>query len=61
MMDINRAKQIISSSAEIDVTYMGQSVWLLNTDEKSNTVSVKTMTKDEDILDLPVDTLEENS
>nr|WP_100407962.1 H-type small acid-soluble spore protein [Bacillus solitudinis] len=60
-MDINRAKQIISSSAEIDVTYMGQSVWLLNTDEKSNTVSVKTMTKDEDILDLPVDTLEENS
>lgn len=27
-MDVNRIKQILSSSADIDVTYQGVSVWI---------------------------------
>lgn len=33
-MDINRAKQILSSSAEIEVKYNGASVWLEDIKEK---------------------------
>jgi small acid-soluble spore protein H (minor) len=42
-MDLNRVKQILSSSAEIDVTYNGASVWIdhLNEDGRTATVHLR--------------------
>ncbi|GLY10326.1 H-type small acid-soluble spore protein [Pseudobacillus badius] len=42
-MDIKRAKQILSSSADIDVTFQGVSVWIdqLHEDEKMATVHLR--------------------
>ncbi|MDT8859328.1 H-type small acid-soluble spore protein [Alkalihalobacillus sp. MEB130] len=42
-MDANRVKQILSSSANIDVTYNGTSVWIdqLHDDEKTATVHLR--------------------
>ncbi|ARK32013.1 H-type small acid-soluble spore protein [Halalkalibacter krulwichiae] len=42
-MDANRVKQILSSSADIDVTYNGTSVWIdqLNEDGKTATVHLR--------------------
>ncbi|KOP83032.1 H-type small acid-soluble spore protein [Cytobacillus solani] len=42
-MDIRRVKQILSSSAEIEVTYNGASVWIdqLNEDGKTATVHLR--------------------
>ncbi|WP_088105500.1 H-type small acid-soluble spore protein [Halalkalibacter urbisdiaboli] len=58
-MDITRAKQIISSPAEIEVTYHGQPVWLMETNDSNNMVTVKSMSPKEEQFDLPVDSLEE--
>lgn len=42
-MDVNRVKQILSSSADIEVTYNGASVWIdqLNEDGKTATVHLR--------------------
>ncbi len=42
-MEANRVKQILSSSAEIDVVYNGTSVWIdkLHEDEKRATVHLR--------------------
>jgi small acid-soluble spore protein H (minor) len=42
-MDIRRAKQIISSSADIEVKYNGTSVWIdqLNEDGRTATVHLR--------------------
>ncbi|MEK4028401.1 MULTISPECIES: H-type small acid-soluble spore protein [Bacillaceae] len=42
-MDIKRAKQIVSSSADIDVTFQGVSVWIdeLHEEEKMATVHLR--------------------
>ncbi|MFK2824725.1 H-type small acid-soluble spore protein [Bacillus sp. B190/17] len=42
-MDVKRAKQIFSSSADIDVTFQGTSVWIdeLHEDEKMATVHLR--------------------
>lgn len=42
-MDIKRVKQILSSSAEIDVVYNGASVWIdqLNEDGRTATVHLR--------------------
>ncbi|KAB7705851.1 H-type small acid-soluble spore protein [Bacillus aerolatus] len=42
-MDVKRAKQILSSSADIDVTFEGTSVWIdeLHEDEKMATVHLR--------------------
>ncbi|MGM0844678.1 MAG: small, acid-soluble spore protein, H family [Bacillota bacterium] len=42
-MDINRVKQILSSSADIDVTYQGVSVWIdeLLEDQKQATIHLR--------------------
>jgi small acid-soluble spore protein H (minor) len=42
-MDLNRVKQILSSSAEIDVMYNGSSVWIdhLNEDGRTATVHLR--------------------
>ena len=47
-MDAQRIKQIVSSSADIEVTYNGVSVWIdkLHEDEKMATVHLRN-TKDE--------------
>lgn len=58
-MDLNRAKQIISSPAEIEVTYHGVPVWLVQTNEETNTVSIKAETNPEEMMTLPVEELEE--
>lgn len=39
-MDINRAKQILSSSADINVEYNGASVWIDELNEDDRTASV---------------------
>ncbi|MFD1705296.1 H-type small acid-soluble spore protein [Siminovitchia sediminis] len=42
-MELNRVKQILSSSADIEVTYNGVSVWIdkLNEDGKTATVHLR--------------------
>lgn len=42
-MDANRIRQILSSSADIEVTYNGTSVWIdkLNEDGKTATVHLR--------------------
>jgi small acid-soluble spore protein H (minor) len=42
-MDVNRVKQILSSSADIAVTYNGTSVWIdqLNEDGRTATVHLR--------------------
>jgi len=42
-MDINRAKQIVSSPSEIDVSYNGVSVWIdrIHDNEKLATVHLR--------------------
>ncbi len=39
-MDVNRVKQILSSSGDIDVTYNGTSVWIDQLNEDGRTVTV---------------------
>ncbi|WP_017727787.1 H-type small acid-soluble spore protein [Halalkalibacterium ligniniphilum] len=58
-MDLKRASQIISSPKEIEVTYHGVPVRLIHTNQKTNTVSVKTDPNSNDIMVLPVEELEE--
>jgi small acid-soluble spore protein H (minor) len=58
-MDLNRAKQILSSPKEITVTYHDVPVWLKDYNEADNTVSVHTETNPNELMDLPVDELEE--
>ena len=58
-MDIHRAKQIISSPKEITVTYYGVPVWLKNTNETSQSVSVFTKDNPNDVLVVPAAELDE--
>ncbi|MFS0643389.1 small, acid-soluble spore protein, H family [Siminovitchia sp. 179-K 8D1 HS] len=39
-MDANRVKQILSSSADIEVTYNGASVWIDQLNENGTTATV---------------------
>jgi len=39
-MDVNRAKQILSSSAEIPVNYNGVPVWIEEIDDTSNMATI---------------------
>jgi small acid-soluble spore protein H (minor) len=39
-MNVNRVKQILSSSADIDVKYNGASVWIDELNEDGRTVTV---------------------
>ncbi|MBE4908995.1 small, acid-soluble spore protein, H family [Bacillus luteolus] len=58
-MDLNRARQIISSPEEIRVTYNGVAVRLIETDETNNTVSIRPETNPEDLMQLPANELVE--
>lgn len=58
-MDIHRAKQIISSPEEITVTYNGVPVWLKNTNENNQSVSVYSKDNPNDVRVVPAAELEE--
>lgn len=58
-MNIHRAKQIISSPDDITVTYHGVPVWLKNTNENNQSVSVFSKDNPNDIRVVPVAELEE--
>lgn len=53
-MDVNRVKQILSSSAEIDVLYNGASVWIdqLNEDGRSATVHLRGPLEERTIVEI---------
>jgi small acid-soluble spore protein H (minor) len=53
-MNANRVKQILSSSAEIEVTYNGTSIWIdqLNEDGKTATVHLRGQHKDRTTVEI---------
>lgn len=53
-MNINRVKQILSSSADIDVKYNGASVWIdqLNEDGKTATVHLRGPLEERTIVEI---------
>ncbi|RDU35869.1 H-type small acid-soluble spore protein [Neobacillus piezotolerans] len=53
-MDSRRVKQILSSSADIDVTYNGVSVWIdeLHQDEKMATVHLRGPLEERTIVEI---------
>lgn len=53
-MDAKRVKQIISSSAEIDVVYNGTSVWIdqLNEDGRTATVHLRGPLEERSTVDI---------
>jgi len=59
ILDIHRAKQIISSPKEITVTYNGVPVWLKNTNETNQSVSVFMKDNPDDVMVVPVAELDE--
>ncbi|WP_071459021.1 H-type small acid-soluble spore protein [Bacillus massilinigeriensis] len=58
-MDVRRVKQILSSSAEIEVTYNGADVWIdsLNEDGRTATVHLRGPLEERTIVE--IDELEE--
>ncbi|GIN91046.1 hypothetical protein J6TS1_50990 [Siminovitchia terrae] len=60
-MDLNRVKQILSSSADIDVKYNGVSVWIdhINEDGKTATVHLRGPNKFEERSYAEISQLEE--
>ena len=59
MMDINRVKQILSSSADIEVKYQGESVWIDQLNEDGETVTVHLRGPLEERTTVPVGELSE--
>lgn len=53
-MDVNRVKQILSSSAEVEVLYNGASVWIdqLNEDGRSATVHLRGPLEERTIVEI---------
>lgn len=53
-MNVNRVKQILSSSADIDVKYNGVSVWIdqLNDDGKTATVHLRGPLEERSIVEV---------
>jgi small acid-soluble spore protein H (minor) len=53
-MNVNRVKQILSSSAEIEVKYNGASVWIdqLNEDGKTATVHLRGPLEERTIVEI---------
>lgn len=58
-MNMERASEIIESLGVIGVNYKGDSVWLENINEESNTVRVKNMKTDKE-LNVDIKDLEED-
>lgn len=53
-MDVKRVKQILSSPAEIEVTYNGASVWIdkLNEDGRTATVHLRGPLEERTVVDI---------
>lgn len=53
-MNVNRVKQILSSSAEVEVKYNGTSVWIdqLNEDGETATVHLRSPLKERSIVEI---------
>lgn len=53
-MDLKRVKQILSSSADIDVTYNGVSVWIdeLHEDGRKATVHLRGPLEERTVIDI---------
>lgn len=58
-VEMNRAKQILSSPNYITVHYNGESVWIDSCHEEDQTASVHLSEGDEEIQKVPVAELEE--
>jgi small acid-soluble spore protein H (minor) len=58
-MDIQRAKQILSSPEDITVHYHGQSVWIDGCDEQGNTCTVHMRGNEREKSSVAVTELEE--
>ncbi|WP_062046517.1 H-type small acid-soluble spore protein [Bacillus sp. JCM 19034] len=58
-MEIKRVKQILSSPADIDVTYNGTSIWIDELNEADHTVTVHLRGPLEERTTVPIDELEE--
>ncbi|MCP1122357.1 acid-soluble spore protein H [Bacillus sp. 3103sda1] len=59
-MDINRAKQILSSSSRIDVTYHGVPVWIESCDEASGLANVHDIKTPNETVQVDITALEEH-
>ncbi|MBP3951043.1 H-type small acid-soluble spore protein [Bacillus suaedae] len=53
-MELRRIKQILSSTADIDVVYNGTSVWIdgLNDDEQTATVHLRGPLEERSVVDI---------
>lgn len=58
-MDLNRVKQILSSSAEIPVNYQGVSVWIETVDDESNLAMVTGRDTKDEPMPVPISDLVE--
>jgi small acid-soluble spore protein H (minor) len=58
-MDLNRVKQILSSSAEIAVNYNGVSVWIETVDDSTNMATVTGRDTRDEPMPVPIDALVE--
>ncbi|NEU31297.1 H-type small acid-soluble spore protein [bacterium LRH843] len=58
-MDVNRVKQILSSSAEIDVNYNGVSVWIDHVNDDGKTATVHLRGSHDEKSDVDISDLEE--
>ncbi|WP_338447804.1 H-type small acid-soluble spore protein [Niallia oryzisoli] len=58
-MDINRVKQILSSSADIEVKYQGESIWIDKLNEDGTTVTVNLRGPLEEQTTVPISELVE--
>lgn len=58
-MDINRAKQIFSSSSDIDVKYNGDSVWIEKINEDNGTANVHLRGSEQDKVEVEISELRE--
>jgi small acid-soluble spore protein H (minor) len=59
-VDINRVKQILSSSSRIDVTYHGVPVWIENCDEASGIANVHDLKTPHETVQVEITSLEEH-
>ncbi|MGG0240232.1 acid-soluble spore protein H [Bacillus sp. AFS018417] len=59
-MDIKRAKQILSSSSRIDVTYHGVPVWIESCDEASGLANVHDIKTPNETVQVDITALEEH-
>jgi small acid-soluble spore protein H (minor) len=58
-MDLNRVKQILSSSAEIPVNYNGVPVWIETVDDSTNMATVTGRDTRDEPMPVPIDELVE--